>query len=37
MITLAIIYVVSIMTMIYSYTTAPEINYTTAPEINNEE
>lgn len=26
MITLAIIYVVSIMAMIYSYTTAPEIN-----------
>lgn len=26
MITLAIIYVVSIITMIYSYTTAPEIN-----------
>lgn len=26
MITLAIIYVVSIITMIYSYTTVPEIN-----------
>lgn len=26
MITLAIVYVVSVITMIYSYTTAPEIN-----------